>query len=433
MLRLQRLKIIQFRNVPPTELFFNDGFNILLGTNASGKTTLLKLIEACVRGDFSPYKEEEIEIEFDFLTDGILMSVKISNTEDTHHFNSPNKLEFFRDRIEIKFIKDKTFGETKNFDAQNNFIKNDLLYYHFPKSSTEDKLWLNHQNELNNLIEKYEANTSSIYSMAKKLRKAFYWLIVANSNSLRFDESLGFYEKLVNMNMNESPWFKDRQYKSYSENSSHILPTELAGFLFGQLISHFNDGKPVNDPLKISITETNSRQLNMIKKILNAVDILIEFKETQKKSFKQKTTATWMISDFYFKFGSTEESHRTLSYGQKRLFSFIYYAACNPYIIIADELVNGLHHAWIDACMDLIKDRQCFLTSQNPLLLDCLEFESAEQVQKTFIQCKRVESENEDVQMAWSNLKPEDAQIFYSAYQRGFQHISEILITRGLW
>jgi AAA domain, putative AbiEii toxin, Type IV TA system len=124
--------------------------------------------------------------------------------------------------------------------------------------------------------------------------------------------------------------------------------------------------------------------------------------------------------------------HDYLSYGQKRLLSFLYYAAANPDIIIADELVNGLHHEWIDACLDEVKDRQCFLTSQNPLLLDYLSFDSAEEVQRTFLLCDR-RREGKRTQLVWQHMDSESADSFFRAYRAGVQHVSEILRTKGLW
>src|SRR5678810_540074 len=57
--RLTRLKINRFRNVTPgTELRFDDGINVLLGRNGTGKTTLLELICALVGGDLDAYKHE---------------------------------------------------------------------------------------------------------------------------------------------------------------------------------------------------------------------------------------------------------------------------------------------------------------------------------------------------------------------------------------
>ncbi|WP_438013724.1 AAA family ATPase [Sorangium sp. So ce315] len=121
-----------------------------------------------------------------------------------------------------------------------------------------------------------------------------------------------------------------------------------------------------------------------------------------------------------------------LSYGQKRLLAFLYYLDANPSFVIADELVNGLHHAWIEECMNAIGDRQAFLTSQNPLLLDYLSFESAEQVKESFILCRnQVDGDRE--RMIWRNMTDDEADMFYRAYQVGIEHVGEILRTRGLW
>jgi len=92
----------------------------------------------------------------------------------------------------------------------------------------------------------------------------------------------------------------------------------------------------------------------------------------------------------------------THSYGQKRLLSFFAISDPCPEVLIADELVNGLHHEWIRACIDEVGDRQAFLTSQNPLLLDYLEFESAEDVQRGFVLCSR-ETTGEATQLVWRN------------------------------
>ena len=101
-------------------------------------------------------------------------------------------------------------------------------------------------------------------------------------------------------------------------------------------------------------------------------------------------------------------------------------------MLIADELVNGLHHEWISACLDEIGERQAFLTSQNPLLLDFLRFDSVEQVRRTFILCERA-SNDVGTQLIWRNLTEDEAESFFLAYQTGIQRVSDILLTKGLW
>ena len=104
----------------------------------------------------------------------------------------------------------------------------------------------------------------------------------------------------------------------------------------------------------------------------------------------------------------------------------------NPSIVIADELVNGLHHSWIKACMEAIDERQAFLTSQNPLLFEYVEFDSIEQVQSRFITCKSELVDGAE-QLVWQNMSERDARNFFESYQVGIESPGDILMTRGLW
>lgn len=125
--------------------------------------------------------------------------------------------------------------------------------------------------------------------------------------------------------------------------------------------------------------------------------------------------------------------HDALSYGQKRMLSFLYYLALHPRFIIVDELVNGLHHAWIEACIDQIGDRQGILTSQNPILLDHMSFDSADEVRQRFILCRSERQADGRDLLIWRDPTQEEAESFFRAYRAGIQHIGEILVDKGLW
>ena len=124
--------------------------------------------------------------------------------------------------------------------------------------------------------------------------------------------------------------------------------------------------------------------------------------------------------------------HDRLSYGQKRLLAFFYYLAQNPSIVIADELVNGLHHRWIAACMEAIGSRQAFLTSQNPLLFEHITFDSIDQVQTRFITCAATVIDGAE-HLSWQNMPREDAIRFFRGYKAQIESVGDILINRGLW
>ena len=79
--RLTRLKINRFRQVVPgTELRFDDGINVLLGRNGTGKTTLLELIVAVARGNLHEYQHESFDLEFDIHVDCFSVAAMVQNS-----------------------------------------------------------------------------------------------------------------------------------------------------------------------------------------------------------------------------------------------------------------------------------------------------------------------------------------------------------------
>lgn len=125
-------------------------------------------------------------------------------------------------------------------------------------------------------------------------------------------------------------------------------------------------------------------------------------------------------------------TEKQLSYGQKRILAFMHYLATVRSVAVADELVNGLHHRWIYDCIKALGKRQVFLTSQNPLLLDYLHFESPEEVRATFILCDW-EGEERQARMRWDKMSQEVAEDFFDSYKVGFQQVGELLQSKGLW
>jgi hypothetical protein len=136
---------------------------------------------------------------------------------------------------------------------------------------------------------------------------------------------------------------------------------------------------------------------------------------------------------FHFvKEDGTRLRHDQLSFGQRRLFAFFYYAAIQTNVIVADELTNGLHHAMIGQCLEVIGERQAFLATQNPLLLDNLTFENTEDVRRTFILCATERDDGQE-RMVWRNMTADEAENFYRDYKVGISHVNDILRSWGLW
>ena len=139
--------------------------------------------------------------------------------------------------------------------------------------------------------------------------------------------------------------------------------------------------------------------------------------------------------DFRFMFERADASiisHDDLTFGQKRLLAFLYYLSCNPDMAVADGLTNGMHPAWIEACVKELSTRQSFLAEQNPMLFDGLEFKSPKDVIHSFVQCNRMVRDQREY-LRFSNMSEYDAASVFGACEVGIQHVSEILRTTGLW
>ena len=129
-----------------------------------------------------------------------------------------------------------------------------------------------------------------------------------------------------------------------------------------------------------------------------------------------------------FTAGDRSFTDEILSFGQKRLMSFLFHVDSSENLVIADELANGLHYDWIRVCLDAIGDKQALLATQNPLLLDHLPITDAESVRKALILC-----DEQGGELVWRNLTAEEAVDFVGAWEVGIQHVSEILRSKGLW
>ena len=93
--------------------------------------------------------------------------------------------------------------------------------------------------------------------------------------------------------------------------------------------------------------------------------------------------------------------------------------------------MNGLHEDWIDWCVEAMSDRQCFLTSQNPLLVDMVPMASKEEVQRGIIRC---EADGATGELRLEQLDDRTASIIAEAMQRSrLDMLSDLLHALDLW
>jgi energy-coupling factor transporter ATP-binding protein EcfA2 len=423
MFKLKRLKIVQYRNVRPgTELRFDDGLNLILGQNASGKTTLLALLSAVCRSMFDDILDDEFALEYELHGTRFTVTAKVS-----HRRAEPLDAE-------------QVIGAGPRWDDAYEIVLDDRVsqarttIVSSPAPGASDRSIATSSVDL-------ESDWSFVAAVAIGLGGDWVAcgteLLQTFVSAYRFDESLDSFRAMTGEFLLESGvatpitasagMIEHRGPPERVVLEDDFVPRALAV----ELRQAFSSGTLKRAPLVLGEA---GRALSMrLARLLEVESVSIVPNVVEQGM--TNSGRSLHIKGFTFEItraDGTTIHHDRLSYGQKRLLSFLYYLECSPHVAIADELVNGLHHRWIDACMEAIAGRQAFLTSQNPLLFDYVTFDSVERVQSSFITCKLELVEGHE-QLVWQNMSAEEARIFFEAYEVGIEHVGDILITRGLW
>ena len=370
-MQLTRLKLNHFRGVKPgTELHFGSRFNVLLGVNATGKTTLLELIAAILADDFSAYAREAFDVEFELGTS----FWRLHWPADWSRENPPI--------AEIGLAgapgRMKAVGLQLKSGDQTTLLVTVANQRHFRGR-------LLHQLPL-------DGDTKEAIMMR-----------TLEAPGRPLDEGLDTFRTLVS----SDPWVPIQQ-------GSLPLATQ---FEFSRLLETepFAQWKAAegadNELLNWALGATRT---------MGFEDAVFSV---------QKQDERLLVNGLKVLDGDGHYvDYRSLSYGQKRLFAFHAYLARTEGPIVIDELTNGLHHKWIDLCVQKLSDRQSFLSSHAPLLLDKLPWDSVEDVERMFIRCERNGRE-----FVWRNLTHAEAEELHLSKEQGIESTSEILAREGLW
>jgi energy-coupling factor transporter ATP-binding protein EcfA2 len=434
MLKLQWLQIHKFRSVKPgTRLVFNPTYNVLLGQNGTGKTTLLNLVAAVVGSDFKALRDEEYELEYELASEAGRIQVAIRNVRSS---DSPVSL---REPFNLRSVLiRRDMAAAHRLSAEIKAVAPDGSPT-FSIAFAGTRMTVRRGHERSTIIRELDLPTPSeslgsvlsfgVIEWAKanagveKLLSVYtpfteFW----NGNSQgRFDESLGYFDQLKNIEFTFLRLGKQGGAHFVRGGAPDVVVNELA-----RQIGASAEAK------SLAITSDKLPFLDDLARLLNfkSAEVLVELHQSNMGDDSEFLDYGG-LRFLFVRPGGSRISEQHLSYGQKRMLAFMYYQATARSIVIADELVNGLHHRWIRACLEVLGDRQVFLTSQNPLLLDYLTFDSAEQVRSTFV-LSRWEEEGGG-QMVWEDMSNEAAEDFFASYKVGFQQVGELLQSKGLW
>lgn len=423
-LKLLRLKIHRFRNVVPgCELHFDEGVNVVLGKNATGKTTLLGLICCAFGAEFGGFPEEPLEYECDLGPEPLFrVSVKRDRDASLEGLPSPTRL---RTEVSVHWTNvDVPHAIEWNENGLTLRI-GEAVPAHFKGLDLQPSLWSAF----------HVLGSLSPPALREKLKTWGAPLV----GLLRFDESLETFKAMLGeeparglmvgappakalvVGSPPSPVFSAPGLKLFVP--SGILRD--AHYSAGRLECDLSDVAPGGPEVCDLLDWTGLLEFARIRWI---ADLPVGMGgEADISAF------TRFAFQFERRDGSTL-SHMSLSYGQKRMLSLLYYMAASPHVLVADEFVNGLHHDWIEAVMSRIRDRQAFFTSQNPLLFDYLQVASPEQAARMFILCEAEEDATTGkTRLIWRNMTPDEARAFHEDLSAGVEYPSEVLLRRGLW
>ncbi len=417
-LRLRWLKILRFRDVRPgTELRFNDAWNVVLGRNATGKTTLLNLISMALRGSFEELASETFAVEYELGDEGLTLRVSLRN-----------------DLIERKAIgvpMDPALRMERRDEPEHRVTLSGLLTAN--GGSTR----------FGTPPLPMEGNVRTIASESRwDLEPTFVMLragllgpigsmspLLGLTRAHRFDEALELFRVVLGGISDASALPPGGATKAaHGEKDVYVLtsldPREVRWSLVkanGDTTSMQGDFDACQN-LGWAVKQLGGTALHAVYPVTKSV-IKGDFTE----STLGEPTITLRRPD------GGAVSVRLLSFGQRRLFAFAWYLDSNAGPVVADELVNGMHYEWIDECVRAMEGRQKFITAQNPLILDHVDIASADDVARSFVLCRAETDADGRREVVWSNPSPEQSAEFFRAYENGVLKVHEILRTEGLW
>jgi energy-coupling factor transporter ATP-binding protein EcfA2 len=460
-LRLRRLTIRKYRDLAgPVDLEFGRGHVFLLGKNGTGKSTLLELIWFLITFNLELLRDDEVGVDIEWtietsgpregrnaatvtarfeaealsrreahdrediiyniideiFTNKWIFSLRCSINEEidipvdnNHNYNSSTDLNHKHDsprpadQLQMRWRFDEPpsvrigdhdlsskFGEARSVISENSI---QFIYRYMMKLLSQSSL------EANGLIAPFMFEIEKITN--------FHMQHI-------YDESLEVHQRIVD----RSGYTKTPNDPKYIQNDrSDFLPTHLLSSLL----------RPVDKPQPQPAEPYPLHP--WLLPLLNAKTVDAHPRLYQRDA---KGQSTYQGFDIYVTWpdGSLHH-HSQLSFGQKRLIAFAWYADVAPEApLLTDELTNGMHAAWVRRIVDILGDRQAIHALQNPLLLDAVGPGEPDEVRARFILCDVADNPR---LWTWRNPTEAEAARIHAAWSTGFQHLSEILESEGLW
>jgi hypothetical protein len=415
-MKLTRLQVHRYRAVPPgTGLVFGPSLNLFLGENGTGRTALLELISAALVSDFSSLLHEEFSLEYGLTMPGLELDIVARNVlgeapPDPSALvlrHAPRASRALEPLLEATLRLDApacslrmratAAGLFCEVDGQSAYAR--TMDWSPLDRSVWTLLFMTAQyleRELKDRLKDF-------------LRRTFLlapW---------RFDEGLATFHRI-----GDSRFALEMRNDEVFPLGLMALPTWMPGWLRGHV-----EAGPLADALEFRHDELPQSFLARFVALAGFTSGRLRVEVLDKRTYENGGRVGFGQFTFLFtRPDGTSLSQESLGYGQKRLLAFLYYLDVHEDFVIADELPNGLHPRWVEACLQELGPRQSFLTSQNPLLPERLAFRSAEDVHTSLVVCRPG--------LRWENPPRELAERIFAAYQQGTRPVGELLREHGL-
>lgn len=256
----------------------------------------------------------------------------------------------------------------------------------------------------------------------------------------RFDEALGVFNAIVDAPDRQGP-VAEILYNHRAGLGIRFVPEPLR-----LRLSRFSEER---DAIPATERDSNPPELSFTvnKKDIppsspDPFDQIVETLEADQLDVRPRLleqeangNVVWRGFDFYVRWpGGVKHRHTQLSFGQKRILAFLWYAAVFDKVpLLTDELTNGFHNAWARQLTDLLADRQVFHAIQNPLLLDKTGPGPVEELPGRFILCSADVGESGRREWRWRNPTAREAKRLRKAWDTDIQQLSQVLLSEGLW
>lgn len=405
--RLMHLRVDKFRHVRPgTTINFGARFNTVVGQNGAGKTTLLELVSAILRNDFRAFAEEDWTVHAVLEDSSVVLEATLENRITA---TSP-----LRSAITIK-------GELR-YDGREIQIDGNDQQTTF---TTADGALESHEILSSSNFRGFDLISETIDALHET---AWSSLTPPLSPLPLFDDCTRITEGIETFIKLFGPGDTTPSIMAVvAVEPTNDDPQSTYGVNIDS--SSLNTTSSKSDQITITAWPTFDQLIELSQ--YTSARLILTKTARQLRAGQTFTTFANPLARFTTRSGN-EIPHHQLSFGEKRLLTFLIKLYAYPHTIIVDELANGMHHAWIERCIELIEElgTQAFLSSQNPLLLDCLPLtRETYGTDHALVICEFSDSG----EMVWRNLSEAETTDFFKSLDVGIQHVSEIMRSKGLW